>query len=153
MIAPTLIALFLAAQVDWSHPNDNAVALRQGGFCADISWIGLQDGEAVTVDYGPDFNVYRVTGPGDRSWGVYAGFAGQSRPGARLLSKDGTTVYRGTEEDDERKAAFDGYFASDKHEQNHFFGNVFKDKPGDAQFFARVRFGRAAKALCADNAK
>lgn|GEM_PF-2184331 len=131
--------------------QDQPVPLHDHGFCTGRSWVTLQPGEAVTVERGPDFRVFRVHGPGDRWWGVYGGMAGQASPDRDhpLLRKDGATVYRGTESDEGRKARFGGYFVALNGGQNHFFGNVFKDSATDRAFFARVRFGRVAEQLCA----
>jgi hypothetical protein len=145
-----LLATSAAGQIDWKHPYGNPVNLVDGGLCTGLSWVKLLPGEVATVDYGPDFNVYRVHGPGNAEWGAYSGFAAQvSGNSARpLIKKDGVTVYRAL------GAEFQGYFVEEKtkkfSDQNHFFGNVFKDSPGDAAFFARVTFGPAADAKCSD---
>jgi hypothetical protein len=155
MLAALFLLVAAAAsapgQIDWNHPDDNPVTVRDSGFCAGIGWVTLLPGEVATVDYGPDFNVYRVRGPGGREWGIYTGFAGQSGPDSLLLSKDGARVYRGTEKDEGGKPVFDGYFTSRHHFQGHFFGNVFKDAPADRAFFSRIRLGRKGEQLCAQD--
>ncbi|MDB5693632.1 MAG: hypothetical protein JWO81_2695 [Alphaproteobacteria bacterium] len=148
-----LLLAFQAPEPADRKPEGNPIELRNNGFCAGISWVILVPGETVTMDDGPDFNVYRVRGPGGREWGVYSGFAGQSAPGQALLTKDGTTVYRGTERDEGGKRVFDGYYVGRKGGQNHFFGNVFRDDSADADFFKRVRLGKAADKLCAEDRK
>jgi hypothetical protein len=127
-------------------PDESTVRLVDNGFCAGLSWVTLAPGESVTRDVGPDFEVYRGRGPGERSWGIYSGFAGQSHPDRDhvLVRREGVAVYRGTSRD----GAFNGYIAGDHRAQNHFFGNVFTDRPADAAFFARVEFGDEAKARC-----
>lgn len=148
MLPVLLFSALIAApdQIDWKHPYGNAVKLIDGGICVGLAWVKLLPGEVATVDYGPDFNVYRVCGPAKAVWGAYSGFAGQSTPDIRhvLLNKDGVSVFRGTRSD-----GFDGYFVGEpSSQQNHFFGTMFKDSPGDSAFFARVRFGAAASAKC-----
>ena len=146
-----LAALMLSAaeapeRIDWNHPENNAVRLVNNGFCVGLAWVTLRSGEIVTVDYGPDFNVYRVRGPGNTEWGSYSGFAGQSKPDEQhpLLKKDGVAVYRGTADD----GSFNGYFIGDDHQQNHFFGTTFKDSATDSGFFDRVILGSTAKSKC-----
>jgi hypothetical protein len=150
-----IVALFISAllgggapdQIDWKHPYGNPVKLVDGGLCVGLGWVKLLPGEVAKVDYGPDFNVYRVHGPGKAEWGAYSGFAAQVSAGEGvLLKKDGETVYRAAGK------PFQGYFVEEKGKeitsQNHFFGNVFKDAPIDARFFSRVILGHAAKAKC-----
>ena len=119
-----------------------------GGLCIGLGWVKLVPGEVAKVDHGPDFDVFRVRGPGKAEWGTYSGSAARvsadvSRP---LLKKDGVTIYRAASN------GFEGYFAEENGQeissQNHFFGNVFKDASTDATFFRRVTFGVAAKAKC-----
>jgi hypothetical protein len=130
-------------------PSAAALAVpRQEGFCAGISWIDLRPGEVLTKDDGPDFTVYRVTGPDGREWGVYSGMAGMADPDRKLLRKDSKTIFRGVETGEAGKRTFSGYFVSSKGAQNHFFGNVFHDSTDDRSFFDRVRFGAAAKLRC-----
>ena len=148
----TLFSLLLWAAaaapdpIDWSHPENNPVKLVDNGFCVGLAWVTLRPGEVATVDHGPDFDVYRVRGPGEIEWGSYSGFAGQSKPDEQhpLLKKDGTAVYRGTD----NGGSFNGYFVGDSRQQNHFFGTMFKDSAGDAEFFDRVILGPAATAKC-----
>ena len=150
MLAALLIAASLAGsapgQIDWKHPNNNPVRLVDRGFCVGLAWVTLIPGEVAKVDYGPDFNVYNVRGPGRAEWGAYSGFAGESTPDLKhqLLVKNGVTVFRGTDS----RGEFNGYFVGDNQRQNHFFGTVFKDAPTDAAFFSRVTFGATAKARC-----
>ena len=149
MLLPTILFLLAARapdQIDWSHPENNPVRLVDNGFCAGLGWVELTPGEVATVDYGPDFSVYRVRGPGKAEWGSYSGFAGQSSPDEAhvLLKKDGVTVYRGVDSD----GKFNGYYVGDEHQQNHFFGTMFKDAATDSSFFDRVTLGPAAKAKC-----
>jgi len=141
-----LLSLLLFAQ-DVGKP----VELHDGGFCAGLSWVSLTSGETVTVEYGPDFNVFHVKGPADRWWGIYSGNFGQSRPDRAhpLLAKDGAVVFRGTGDDASDKGHFNGYFVGDGRGQNHFFGNVFKDAVPDRAFFQRIRLGKTAERLCA----
>jgi hypothetical protein len=149
MIAAFFISALLggvaADQIDWKHPYGNPVKLVNGGLCVGLAWVKLLPGEVPTVDYGPDFNVYRVRGPGKAEWGAYSGFAAQSTPDIHriLLTKDRVTVFRGTGD-----GTFDGYFVGVEGSQNHFFGTVFNDSPSDARFFARVSFGAPANAEC-----
>jgi hypothetical protein len=165
-----LLSAFIATaspnQIDWRHPSGNPVQLVDGGLCVGLAWIKLLPGEIATVDYGPDFNVYRVKGPGEAQWGAYSGFAAQAGPDREhpLLTKSGATVYRGTS-----GAGFDGYFLEEVRSsvvmerrpdgsvasenisftsQNHFFGTIFKDAPSDEAFFDRVTFGSSARAKC-----
>ena len=151
MISPFFVSVLLGSappQIDWNHPYGNPVQLVDGGLCTGIAWIKLLPGEIATVDYGPDFNVYRVQGQGNAGWGAYSGFAAQVSADTAypLVKKDGVTVYRAT------GAEFSGYFVEEKTKefssQNHFFGTVLKDDPSDAAFFARVTFGPAADAKC-----
>ena len=143
-----LLATSAPGEIDWKHPYGNPVKLIDGGLCAGLSWVKLLPGEVATIDYGPDFNVYRVHGPGNATWGIYSGSAAQVSGDAThpLIKKDGVTVYRalGTE--------VQGYLVEEKTKeftsQIHFFGTVFKDNAGDAAFFARVTFGSAAAAKC-----
>jgi hypothetical protein len=129
-----------------SAQDDSSVRLVDNGFCAGLAWVTLLPGETLKRDLGPDFSVYRVNGPGDREWGAYSGFAGQSSPDRRhrLITKDGVSVFRGTGDD----GAFNGYFVGNDREQNHFFANFFKDDGTDAQFFDRVELGSKARAKC-----
>ena len=149
LLVSTLLASGASGQINWKHPSGNPVTLVDGGLCVGLAWVKLLPGEVATVDYGPDFNVYRVHGPGDAEWGAYSGTAGQSSPDAAhpLLRKNGVTVYRGV-----GTKGFDGYFIGQEDhgisEQNHFFGTVFKDALTDMQFFSRVTFGSAARAKC-----
>ena len=149
MVLSALLLLSTAGasnQIDWKHPYNNPVRLVDRGFCVGLAWVTLQPGEVATVDYGPDFNVYRVRGPGKAEWGSYSGFAGQSKPDVKhwLLARNGITVFRGVDD----RGAFNGYFIGDSSRQNHFFGTVFKDARSDASFFARVMLGTPAKAKC-----
>jgi hypothetical protein len=146
----TSVALALVGLAGTARAQDDfsaqTVRLVDNGFCAGLAWVTLLPGETVTRDIGPDFYVYRVKGPGDRGWGAYSGFAGQSRPDRRraLVSKDGASVFRGTGND----GAFNGYFVGDDHEQNHFFANFFKGDATDAPFFDRIELGRKGSAKC-----
>src|SRR5438270_14039583 len=121
MIAALLLSALIRQaatdQIDWKHPYGNAVDLVDGGLCVGLAWVKLLPGEVAKVDYGPDFNVYRVRGPGKANWGVYSGFAGQSSPDIRhvLLEKDRVSVFRGT-----RDKTFNGYFVGNGQSQNHF---------------------------------
>ncbi len=141
------VLLSLAApqpeEMDWKNVP---VQLVDGGFCVGLAWVTLKAGEAATVDYGPDFNVYRLRGPEDAEWGIYSGFAGESKPDRQhaLLKKNGVVVYRGLGEN----ASFNGYFVEQGHAQNHFFGTTFKDDVSDSSFFERVSFGPTAKTKC-----
>src|SRR4051794_25016794 len=116
LLISALLGISAPSQINWKHPLGNRVHLVNGGFCAGLAWVKLLRGEVATVDYGPDFNVYRVRGPGKAEWGSYSGFAGQSRPDLRhlLLTKDGTTVFRGTDD----SGSFNGYFVGDGRQQN-----------------------------------
>jgi hypothetical protein len=145
LILSTLLGSGSTDQIDWKHPYGNPAKLTHGGLCVGLAWVRLLPGEVAKVDYGPDFDVYRVHGPRKAEWGAYSGFAGQSAPDLHhvLLSKDGVTVFRGT-----GNGAFNGYFIGDNSEQNHFFGTIFKDSSADAKFFSRVRFGASAKMEC-----
>jgi hypothetical protein len=150
MILPLALALlqpaFPAPQASPSKPTGNPVRLIDNGFCAGLTWVTLRPGETVKLDIGPDFNVYHVTGPGKKWWGVYSGFAASAKPDeARpLLKRADAAVFRATEE-----GRFEGYLVYQKDQQNHFFGSVFADAPGDADFFSRVEFGATAQAKCA----
>jgi hypothetical protein len=148
LILSGLVAAAAPSQIDWKHPYNNSVPLNDGGICVGLAWVRLQPGEVATVDYGPDFNVYRVRGSGNAEWGSYSGFAGQSTPDVAhaLLTKDGVTVYRGTDRD----GSFNGYFVGEEGRQNHFFGKIFEDSPSDTGFFDRVIFGSAERARCED---
>ena len=140
------LAFALVGWVGTARASTETVTLIDNGFCAGLAWVTLLPGETVTRDVGPDFYVYRVSGPGDRTWGAYSGFAGQSSSNRRrpLVSKDGAPVFRGTGGD----GAFNGYFVGNDREQNHFFANFFKDDAPDARFFDRVEFGSKARAKC-----
>jgi hypothetical protein len=140
-----LIAVIASLVLAAAAPVDGASRLvHDGGFCAGLSWIGLLPGEKLTADDGPDFVVYRVNGPGKRSWGVYSGNFAQVRGnGTLLLTRDGVVVHAAVED-----GKFRGYLAEKKGWQNHFFGSVFIGKPTDKAFFDRVDFGPKGQALC-----
>jgi hypothetical protein len=163
-----LLGIAAPAQRDWNHPYGNPVQLVDEGLCVGLAWVKLLPGEVATVDYGPDFNVYRVKKPDSAEWGVYSGFASQSSPDREhpLLTNGGVAVYRGS-----GAGSFNGYLAEEVRSkimmqrrpdgsvtgenvsitsQNHFFGKIFKDAPSDATFFNRVTFGSPARAKCED---
>jgi hypothetical protein len=168
LLVSTVLGVAAPAGPDWNHPYGNPVQLVDGGLCVGLAWVKLLPGEVATVDYGPDFNVYRVKEPGAVQWGVYSGFAAQSSPDREhpLLTNGGVAVYRGTGGE-----SFDGYVVEEVRSkivmqrrpdgsvasenvvftnQNHFFGNIFEDAPSDVTFFSRVTFGSPARAKCED---
>lgn len=114
-------------------------------FCAGLSWVTLRPGETMKEERGPDFSVFRVSGPGTIYWGVYSGMAGQAKPDEKhLFMRDGVVVSPSHE-----KGSFHGYFAvNSKGWQNHFFGSVFKDTAVDKSFFNRVDFSAFGQARC-----
>jgi hypothetical protein len=144
-----LLALFAfaaAPSVAVADPTGQPVEMFENGFCAGISWITLRSGEAVTADEGPDFRVFRVTGPEGHSWGVYSGNAAQVSYAARrqVARRSGVTLSAVTED-----GAFRGYLAANRQGwQNHFFGSVFDGSARDLAFFDRVDFSPAGQAKC-----
>ena len=143
------IAAFLALSAQGA--GGGSVPLRDNGFCAGLAWVTLAPGQTVALEQGPDFDVYRVSGPGGFLWGVYSGRAGQSRPDRTLTSRDGTAIRRGTRRSNngDGDGQFNGYVVASGAAQNHFFGGVFRDHANDARFFDQVRLGQAAARLCA----
>jgi hypothetical protein len=127
-------------------PTGQPVETFENGFCAGISWITLRPGETVTVDEGPDFYVFRVTGPSNLSWGVYSGNAAQVSDADRrqVARRNGVTISAATE-----GGRFRGYLAVNSDGwQNHFFGSVFNGSATDIAFFDRVDFSEAGQAKC-----
>jgi hypothetical protein len=118
-----------------------------GGACVGLARVTLLPGETVAVDHGPDFDVYRVSGPAGskgHDWGVYSGgFAQVKGNGPVLLSRNGVVVRRAIE-----NGEFRGYLAAKGYGQDHFFGSVFKGTDADRTFFDRVDFGPKGQALC-----
>src|SRR3954466_3738596 len=96
--------LALALSLLIAAPQDGAaLPIREGGFCAGLSWIAAPEPSGWTQDIGPDFRVYRYDSP-DKSWiGIYGGNASQvsSSTGKTLFVRDGVTV---------RSAIVDGVF-------------------------------------------
>lgn len=141
-----ILSPFLLLCIAADEPQPAAV--HDGGVCAGMSWVRLAPGEKAFEERGPDFSVYRFEGPGgsdDHWWGVYSGNFAQVRGnGPALLTRDGVTVRRATED-----GKFRGYLASRGSWQNHFFGSVFSGSSKDRSFFDRIDFGAAGKALCA----
>lgn len=150
-----VLPALLAALALWLTPTASAAAFDpmgqpvetfEHGFCAGISWVTLRSGETVTVDFGPDFRVFRVAGAADQSWGVYSGNAAQVSYAARrrVARRNGVTLNAVTED-----GAFRGYLAIDRQGwQNHFFGSVFNGSARDLAFFDRVDFSAAGQAKC-----
>ena len=138
------ILLLLAATAE----TPDAAPTHDGGVCAGLSWVSLVPGESVSVERGPDFNVFRFTRSGgetDNWWGVYDGNAAQVRGnGPLLLRRDGVTVKRAVE-----NGKFRGYLAKKGDWEEHFFGSVFNGSDKDKLFFDRIEFGRRGQALCA----
>jgi hypothetical protein len=124
-----------------------ALAFAQGAVaavCTGMSRIETLPGERVAITQGPDFEVYRVTGP-TGGWSVYDGYfadvAGNA-PKRFLQRGDVSIMSLGTQ-----GAA--GYLAADPHgEQNHFFGPLLADPTAARRFFDRVLFGADARARC-----
>lgn len=137
------IALALLAQ---SAAGTSLV--QDGGVCVGLSWVKLASREQTSVDYGPDFSVYRFHGPNgedDHWWGVYWGRHASVRPdGPILLRRDGVTIRRAFDD-----GKFQGYLAEKDGLQNHFFGSMFDGSATDMEFFERVDFGRIVQSLCA----
>jgi len=139
-----LLALALAAGAGPQLP------IHDGGVCVGLSWVTLAIGEKVTVEQGPDFNVYRFEGPKgpeDHWWGVYSGnFAQVEGNGPLLFKRDGVTVKRAIDD-----GKFRGYLAEKNGWQNHFFGSVFAGNASDESFFDRVDFGQKGQSLCKED--
>ena len=136
-------AAFLLAVL---QPTGGAVQLYENGFCAGISWITLREGETVAREDGPDFAVWRVNGPGDAWWGVYAGNAAQvsGLDAHPFTARDGVTITARSDSN-----GFQGYLAQNRQGwQNHFFGSVFHNGRDDLAFFQRVDFSPAGQAKC-----
>jgi hypothetical protein len=138
----------LLALLAGAADQPKAAPIHDGGLCAGLSWIKLTPSDKASVEYGPDFNVYRVqasSGPSTAWWGVYSGGFAQVRGnGPLLLSRDGVTVRLARED-----GRFRGYLAEKSGEQNHFFGPVFRGTAADKAFFDRVDFSANARARCA----
>lgn len=139
-----LLQLLISAALLATPANAAAPA---GSVCAGLARVALLPGEKVSVDHGPDFDVYRVSrpaGPKDQGWGVYSGGFAQVRGnGPVLLTRDGVVVRRAVED-----GAFRGYLAVKGYSQDHFFGSVFSGSDADRAFFDRVDFGPKGQALC-----
>lgn len=142
-----LALLFALALVQAGAPEAaRPVRLVDNGFCAGISWITLAAGETVSADEGPDFIVFRVAGPGQAWWGVYAGNAASvsGQDGLTLAERDGVRIRRAHSEQ-----GVAGYLAENRQGwQNHFFGSVFNQTEADIAFFDRVDFSPAARERC-----
>ena len=109
--------------------------------CTGMSRIETLPGETVKIEQGPDFAVYRVSGPaGD--WAVYDGYFADLDDGVpkRFLSRGDVAIMA---------VGAASYLAVDPHgEQNHFFGALFHGGEADKPFFDRAIFGAPAKARC-----
>ena len=135
----TILGLIAAA----TAPSSLA---HEGGVCVGLSWVKLSSSENVSIQNGPDFDVFRFQGTdknGEYWWAVYRGRFASATAASTLLKKEGITVRRAVAD-----GKFDGYLVEKDGEQNHFFGPIFKDTSTDAKFFDRIDFGSNARSLC-----
>jgi hypothetical protein len=134
--------LFLAS----AAADETALPIKEGGFCAGISWISVDQPVGYSIERGPDFVVFRYDGPNSVWWGAYSGRYAQvsGSSGATLFKSNGVTVRSAIVE-----GKFRGYLALGKDgRQNHFFGSIFKNDKTDMGFFSRVEFGKSAEEKC-----
>jgi hypothetical protein len=129
------ILFLLAAQAI----TPDAIPIHEGGICTSFSWIRLVPEESVSVEEGPDFNVFWFNGSGgktDRPWAVYDGNGSLVKgSGPILLRHDGITIQRAVE-----SGKFVGYLAEKGGWRHHFFGSLFDGSDKDLALFDRVDF-------------
>ena len=120
--------------------------LVEGGLCTGLAWVAVPTDATATVSEGPDFTVYYVDRGATALFGVYVGGYPMvsADTGKTLVEIDGLAV-----RPSHRGATFQGYVVGNAdYLKNHFFGAAFKDDAGDAAFFRRALFGKAAAAKC-----
>ena len=136
----------LALALALSAPTDPPAKLVDGGVCTGLAWVAVPADATATVSEGPDYTVYYVDRGTTAVFGVYVGgFPMVSADaGKTLVEIDGLTV-----RPSHKGATFQGYIVGNAdYLKNHFFGAAFKDDAGDAAFFRRALFGKAAAAKC-----
>ncbi len=144
-----LLAAFALAQAAAPAPVP-PVAPREGGICVGLAWVPLGPGEQAWKEDGPDFAVYRFSGPkggDDRWWGVYTGSYPQVEGNGPVLVRQGKLVIHRAMED----GKFRGYIAEEDGRpmlRNHFFGSIFAGTDADKAVFARMDFAAKRQRLC-----